>query len=82
MRSDLPPGPAAAVSTEPSYDGPQYPFGVLAFLGPWDVVIIVAVIAFVFGTKPFARTLRSLKSGGRELKRELRGEDERRPPTS
>jgi Sec-independent protein translocase protein TatA len=53
---------------------------VIAFIGPWDFVIIVAVIAFVFGTRPFMRALRSLKSGGKELKRGLRGEDELPPP--
>jgi Sec-independent protein translocase protein TatA len=54
----------------------------LAFFGPWDFVIIVAVIAFFFGAKPFARALRSLKSGGRELKRGIRGDDELPPPES
>lgn len=52
----------------------------LALFGPWDFVIIVAVIALVFGTRPFVRALRSLKSGGRELKRGLRGDDELPPP--
>ena len=52
----------------------------IALLGLWDFVIIVAVVAFVFGTRPFMRALRSLKSGGRELKRGLRGEDELPPP--
>jgi hypothetical protein len=37
----------------------------LALLGPWDFVIIVAVVACVVGTKPFVRALRTLKSGGR-----------------
>lgn len=52
----------------------------LAFLGPWDFVIIVAVLLLLFGTRPFARALRSLKSGGRELKRGIRSEDELPPP--
>src|SRR5206468_3142016 len=52
----------------------------LAFLGPWDFVIIVAVIAFFFGARPFGRALRALKSGGRELKRGIRGDDELPPP--
>ena len=54
----------------------------LAFLGPWDFVIIVAVIALIFGTRPFARALRSLKSGGRELKRGISDDDELPPPES
>ena len=52
----------------------------VAFLGPWDFVIIVAVIAFIWGTRPFGRALRSLKAGGKELKRGVRGEDELPPP--
>ena len=52
----------------------------LALIGPWDFVIIVGVIAFLFGTRPFVRALRSLKSGGRELKRGIRGDDELPPP--
>jgi Sec-independent protein translocase protein TatA len=55
---------------------------VVAFLGPWDFVIIVAVIVFVFGTARFGRTFRALKSGGREFKRGIRGKDELQPPSS
>jgi Sec-independent protein translocase protein TatA len=53
----------------------------LALIGPWDFVIIVGVLVFVLGTRPFARALRSLKSGGRELRRGVRGDDELPPPT-
>jgi Sec-independent protein translocase protein TatA len=52
----------------------------LALIGPWDFVIIVGLIAFVFGARPFARALRSLKWGGRELKKGIRGDDELPPP--
>jgi Sec-independent protein translocase protein TatA len=52
----------------------------LALLGPWDFVIIVGVLVLVFGTRPFARALRSLKSGGRELRRGVRGGDDKLPP--
>lgn len=48
----------------------------VAFLGPWDFVIIVGVLLLVFGTARFGRALRALKSGGREFKRGIRGEDE------
>jgi hypothetical protein len=41
-----------------------------------------AMLAFLFGMRPFARALRSLKSGGRELKRGIRGDDELPPPVS
>jgi hypothetical protein len=76
IRSQRPPDAATAVATRQSYDGPEYPSSVSV----WDFVIIVAVIALVFGTRPFVRALRSLKSGGRELKRGLRGDDELPPP--
>jgi TatA/E family protein of Tat protein translocase len=55
---------------------------VVAFLGPWDFLIILAVIVFVFGTARLGRTLRALKTGGREFKRGIRGKDELPPPTS
>jgi Sec-independent protein translocase protein TatA len=55
---------------------------VVAFLGPWDFVIIVGVILLVFGTARFGRTFRALKAGGREFKRGIRGKDELPPPPS
>ncbi len=51
-----------------------------ALIGPWDFVIIVVVIVFVFGTRRFGRALRSLKVGGKEFKRGIRGEDQLPPP--
>jgi sec-independent protein translocase protein TatA len=53
---------------------------VLALLGPWDFVIIIAVIVLVFGSRRIGRTIRSLGSGGREFKRGIRGEDQLPPP--
>jgi TatA/E family protein of Tat protein translocase len=54
---------------------------IVAFLGPWDFVIILVVIVLVFGTARFGRTLRALKVGGREFKRGIRGKDELPPPS-
>jgi sec-independent protein translocase protein TatA len=54
----------------------------LAILGPWDFVIVVVVLVLLFGTKRFGRMFRSLKSGGREFKRGIRGKDELPPPPS
>jgi len=54
----------------------------MAFLGPWDFVIIIALLLFVFGTARFGRAFRSIKSGGREFKRGIRGEDKQLPPQS
>ncbi len=52
----------------------------VAFLGPWDFVIIVAVLLLVFGTARFGRALRSLKAGAREFRRGIRGQRQLPPP--
>lgn len=49
----------------------------LALLGPWDFVIVFVVLVFLFGTRRFGRMFRSLKAGGREFKRGIRGKDDR-----
>jgi TatA/E family protein of Tat protein translocase len=54
----------------------------LALLGPWDFVILIVVIALLFGSRRMARAIRALGSGGREFKRGLRGQDELPPPES
>lgn len=54
----------------------------LATLGPWQFLILVAVIVLVFGSRRLAQAIRSLRAGGRELKRGLRGEDQLPPPPS
>ena len=53
---------------------------ILALLGPWDFVIILAVVVFIFGTRRIGRTLRALGAGGREFKRGVRGQDHLPPP--
>jgi Sec-independent protein translocase protein TatA len=53
---------------------------VIAFLGPWDFVIIVGVLVLVLGTARFGRAWRSLKAGGKEFARGIRGKDELPPP--
>ena len=49
-------------------------------MGPWDFVIIIAVLLFLFGTARFGRSFRALKQGGKEFKRGVRGKDELPPP--
>ena len=51
----------------------------LAMLGPWDFVIIVVVIVFLFGSRRVGRAFRALGAGGREFKRGIRGKDELPP---
>jgi Sec-independent protein translocase protein TatA len=53
----------------------------VALLGPWDFVIIIAVVVFIFGTARFRRTFTALKSGGREFKRGIRGKRDELPPS-
>jgi TatA/E family protein of Tat protein translocase len=54
----------------------------LALLGAWDFVILIVVVALLFGSRRMARALRALGTGGREFKRGLGGEDELPPPQS
>jgi Sec-independent protein translocase protein TatA len=52
----------------------------MAGIGVWGFIIIVAIVVVVFGTARFGRAFQGLKSGGRELGRGLRGEDDVPPP--
>jgi len=52
----------------------------LAFIGFWEFLILIAVIALAFGSARFVRTGRALGRGAKELKRELKRGDA--PPRS
>jgi Sec-independent protein translocase protein TatA len=52
----------------------------VAGIGVWGFIILGVIIVLVFGTARFGRAVGSLKTGGRELKRELRSKDELPPP--
>jgi TatA/E family protein of Tat protein translocase len=54
----------------------------LALLGAWDFVILIVVVALLFGSRRMARALRALGAGGREFQRGIRGEDKLPPPKS
>lgn len=47
----------------------------LAFIGPWEALILIAIIVFLFGAKRFAAAGRSLVRGARELKAAIRQEE-------
>jgi Sec-independent protein translocase protein TatA len=49
-------------------------------VGLWDFVIIIGILLLVFGTARFGRAFRSLKVGGKNFSRGIRGEDELPPP--
>jgi Sec-independent protein translocase protein TatA len=53
---------------------------VIAFLGPWQLLILSVVLVLIFGSRRVVQTLRALKAGGREFKRGLRGKGELPPP--
>ena len=52
----------------------------MAGIGFWGFIILGVIIVLVFGTARFGRTVQGLKSGSRQLKRGLRGDDELPPP--
>jgi Sec-independent protein translocase protein TatA len=52
----------------------------MAGIGFWGFIILGVIIVLVFGTARFGRAIGGLKTGGRELKRELTGKDELPPP--
>ena len=54
----------------------------MAGIGLWGFIIIGVIILLVFGTARFGRAIGGVKSGGRELKRGLTGDDENPPPPS
>jgi TatA/E family protein of Tat protein translocase len=46
---------------------------VVAFIGLWEFLILIAVIALVFGTARFTAAGRALGRGAKEFKRGIRG---------
>jgi Sec-independent protein translocase protein TatA len=54
---------------------------IVAWLGPWQFLILAGIVVFVFGTARFGRGLRALRIGGREFRKAVREQDELpRPP--
>ena len=51
--------------------------GVLAVIGVWEALILVAIIVFLFGSRKVASAGKSLGRGAREFKKSIR--DEERP---
>jgi sec-independent protein translocase protein TatA len=50
---------------------------VVGFIGPWEALILIAVIVFLFGSKRFVSAAKSLGQGAREFKKSIKDEDER-----
>ena len=51
-------------------------FIVLGIIGPWQIVLIIAVILLLFGGKKIPELMKGIGKGAREFKKGLSGEDE------
>ena len=54
----------------------------LGMVGPWQVVIIVALILLLFGGKKIPELMRGLGSGIREFKDAAKDPNEKKPETN
>ena len=51
-------------------------FVLLGMIGPWQIVLIVAVVLLLFGGRKIPELMKGIGKGAREFKRGLSGEDE------
>ena len=51
-------------------------FVILGVIGPWQIILIIAVILFLFGGKKIPELMKGIGKGAREFKKGLSGEDE------
>jgi sec-independent protein translocase protein TatA len=51
-------------------------FVLLGVIGPWQIILIVAVILLLFGGKKIPELMKGIGKGAREFKKGLSGEDE------
>lgn len=51
-------------------------FILLGVIGPWQIVLIVAVVLLLFGGKKIPELMKGIGKGAREFKKGLSGEDE------
>ena len=54
----------------------------LGVVGPWQIVIIVALILLLFGGKKIPELMRGLGSGTREFKDAAKDPNEKKPETN
>ena len=52
------------------------PFVILGVIGPWQIVLIIAVVLLLFGGKKIPELMRGIGKGAREFKKGLSGEEE------
>ena len=51
-------------------------FVILGVVGPWQIILIIAVILLLFGGKKIPELMKGIGKGAREFKKGLSGEDE------
>ncbi len=51
-------------------------FLILGVIGPWQVILILAVVLLLFGGKKIPELMKGLGKGAREFKKGLSGEEE------
>jgi sec-independent protein translocase protein TatA len=52
------------------------PFIILGVIGPWQIILIIAVVLLLFGGKKIPELMRGIGKGAREFKKGLSGEEE------
>jgi sec-independent protein translocase protein TatA len=51
-------------------------FILLGMIGPWQIILIIAVVLLLFGGKKIPELMKGIGKGAREFKKGLSGEDE------
>lgn len=51
-------------------------FIILGMIGPWQIILIVAIVLLLFGGKKIPELMKGIGKGAREFKKGLSGEDE------
>jgi len=57
-------------------------FILLGMIGPWQIVLIVAIVLLLFGGKKIPELMKGIGKGAREFKKGLSGEDEEKEKES
>ncbi|MBU2652367.1 MAG: twin-arginine translocase TatA/TatE family subunit [Bacteroidetes bacterium] len=57
-------------------------FILLGMIGPWQIVLIVAIVLLLFGGKKIPELMKGIGKGAREFKKGLSGEDEEKDKDS
>ena len=51
-------------------------FMILGVIGPWQIILIIAVILLLFGGKKIPELMKGIGQGAREFKKGLSGDEE------